>query len=211
MNIYHRAERHALMDKKPKNLTLMVEEAIKDRRKLKKLISGLYALDMERRFNSAKALGMISRVRPEFINQRWHRLFYAFDDTMSCWGVAEGLGEIARNMPELRGKVTILLNRFKKDESSCQGFVWAVCRIGQVDRNKIKDFIPDLETSLDSKDVCMLGQTIWALGELKVDGVAEKIKSFLNDSRETWIYENDSVNRKTIGKISEEALTKLHN
>jgi hypothetical protein len=70
MNIYHTAERHARMDKKPKNLTLMVEEAIKDRRKLKKLISGLYALDMEERFNSAKALGMISRVKPEFINQR---------------------------------------------------------------------------------------------------------------------------------------------
>ena len=116
------------------SIDLMVDEAIKDRRKFKKLISGLYNHNMQQRFISAKALGLVSKRKPEFIKSVWQRIFYAFDDAMSCWGVAEGLGEITRNMPELRGKITVLLNRFKRDESTCQGFKWAVCRIGQVDR-----------------------------------------------------------------------------
>ena len=191
------------------SIDLMVDESIKDYRKFKRLISLLYSLDMEKRFMAAKALGEIAKIKPEFIKRVWVRIFYAFDDTMSCWGVTEGLGEIARNMPELRGKITVLLNRFRRDESTCQGFIWAVCRIGQVDRDKINDFIPLLIISLDSEDVCMLGQAIWALGELKIKESEKKIRGFLNDSRETWIYENDSVKRKTIGKISEEALTKM--
>lgn len=137
------------------------------------------------------------------------RIFYAFDDTMSCWGVAEGLGEIARNMPELRGKITLLLSKFQHDESTCQGFVWAICRIGQVDITKIKNFIPGLISLLDSKEVCMLGQAIWALGELEILEVTERIKGFLNDNREIWIYENDSVKRKTIGEIAKEAVKKI--
>jgi len=32
---------------------------------------------------------------------------------------------------------------------------------------------------------------------------------FINDSRETWIYENDSVRRRTLGDIAGEALQKL--
>ncbi|MHA2217864.1 MAG: DVU0298 family protein [Candidatus Hodarchaeales archaeon] len=191
------------------SLDLMVNDAVKDRRKFKKLVSGLYNYDLQQRFLSAKALGIASKRKPEFIKSVWQRIFYAFDDAMSCWGVAEGLGEIARNIPELRGRITVLLNKFKKDKTSCQGFVWAVCRIGQVDKNKIKDFIPDLKDFLESSDVCMLGQAIWALGELNEKEASDKIKTFLNNNEETWIYENDSVKKKTISEISKEVLTKL--
>lgn len=188
----------------------LVEEALRDRRKLRNLIAGLYDIDMERRFRTAKALGEIASVRPEYIRQIWRRIFYAFDDTMSCWGVAEGLGEIARNMPELRGKILLLLKRFEGDEASCQGFIWAICRIGQADRSRIEDFIPELMRFLGSGDICMFGQSIWAAGELGIKDASGLIENCLGDERETWIYENDTVEKKTIGKIAEEAIGKLN-
>ncbi len=55
----------------------------------------------------------------------------------------------------------------------------------------------------------MLGQTIWALGELEILEVTERIKGFLDNDREIWIYENDSVKRKTIGEIAGEAVKKM--
>jgi len=178
-------------------------------KRLRQIIGGLYGVDMQKRFESAKALGLIAKDDPDTIEKTWNRIFYAFDDTMSCWGVAEGLGEIARNLPRLRSKILALLRKFQEDESSCQGFIWAVCRIGQVDRKLVDDFIPDLKRAIDSGSSCMIGQSLWAVGELGiVDGVSAANR-FLNDGRETWIYENDSVRRMTLGEIAGEALQKL--
>ncbi|MEE8179690.1 MAG: hypothetical protein V3T89_01010 [bacterium] len=39
--------------------------------------------------------------------------------------------------------------------------------------------------------------------------VTERIKGFLDNDREIWIYENDSVKRKTIGEIAKEAVKKI--
>ncbi len=187
----------------------LIREAVQDPRKIKGIISSLYDEDMEQRFAAAKALGEIARIMPDQISRKWRRIFEAFDDTMSCWGIAEAMGEIARNIPELRGKISLRLRKFQRDECTCQGYLWAVCRIGQVEMEKVRDWIPDLLSALDSKNVCIVGQAIWALGELGIGEGREKIRDFLSDSRETWLYENDSVLVKKIGTIATEALAKL--
>lgn len=135
--------------------------------------------------------------------------FYAFDDTMSCWGAAEALGEIGRNLPEMRSKIVLFLRKFERDECSCQGFIWAVTRIGQVDRDKVEGIIPDLMSFLNSENVCIIGQSIWALGELGIKEASERIKDFLNDNRATWVYDNDTARRRTITEIAQEAVEKL--
>lgn len=187
----------------------LVAEAIRDHRNLKKIISLLYDADMRNRLMGAKAIGEIAKRSPEIIKKRWNRIFYAFDDTMSCWGAAEALGEIGRNIPEMRSRIVLFLRKFEKDEISCQGFIWAITRIGQVDRDKIKDLIPDLIRFLDSKDACMVGQAIWALGELRVSDVVEKIKDFLKDERETWVYDNEIARIARVSEIAREAIEKI--
>lgn len=179
------------------------------RKQLRQIIGGLYGVDMQKRFESAQALGLIARDDPDSIEKTWNRIFYAFDDTMSCWGVAEGLGEIARNLPRLRSRILTLLRKFQTDESSCQGFIWAVCRIGQVDRKLVNDFIPDLERAVESGASCMIGQALWAIGELGLVKNLSAVSRFVNDGRETWIYENDFVRVRTLGDIAGEALQKL--
>jgi hypothetical protein len=57
------------------SITMLVDEAVKDRSKLKRLISLLYDSDMKQRFVAAKALGEIARSDPEFIKQRWRHGF----------------------------------------------------------------------------------------------------------------------------------------
>ncbi|MDA8077324.1 MAG: hypothetical protein M0Z79_00140 [Nitrospiraceae bacterium] len=176
---------------------------------IRDIVAGLYGVNMQKRFEAALALGRLAKDDPDAVTRVWNRIFYAFDDTMSCWGAAEGLGEIARNMPGMRTKILALLRKFAADEASCQGFVWAVCRIGQVDRQLIEDIIPDLERAGASPAACMVGQTLWALGELGIAGSEDRLKAFLEDIRETWIYENDAVRHKTLGEIAGEALKKL--
>lgn len=193
----------------PKNIALLVQDAINDHKKFNRIISYLYSEDMGQRFTAAKVLGEIARLKPEMIRRVWVRIFYAFDDTMSCWGVTEALGEIARNLPEDRSKIFIMLRKFERDETSCPGFIWSMSRICQVEMERIKDFIPDLMTFLNSENPCMIGQSIWAIGELGIEEAVEKINGFLGDTRKTWLYENDFVVKKTLGEISKDALEKL--
>lgn len=188
----------------------LADDVIRDHRNLKRVISLLYDADMGNRLLGALAIGRIARLSPDIIKKRWNRIFYAFDDTMSCWGAAEALGEIGRNIPEMRSRIVLFLRRFEKDESACQGFIWAICRIGQVGIEHIKDFIPDLISLLKSREPCMAGQAIWTLGELKITEAMDKIKTFLNDNRQIWLYESDSVCIKTIGRIAKEAVEKMH-
>jgi HEAT repeat protein len=188
---------------------LLVDEAIKDHRKIRNIVSLLYDEDITRRFTAVKALGEIAKREPELMKQRWERIFRSFDDTMSCWGAAEALGEIARNMPRYRRKIVLFLRVFRKDDCSCQGYIWGMCRICQVDRDWINDFAPELEGFLNSSNVCIRGQALWALGELRIKEATGRIKDFLLDEGETWYYENEAVYRKRIGTIVEEALRKL--
>ncbi len=197
------------MRKGPEGITELVGEVIRDHSKLRNIISLLYDEDMSRRFMAAKALGEIARLEPGLMKQRWERIFRACDDTMSCWGAAEALGEIGRNLPQHRRKIVLFLRGFRRDECSCQGYIWGMCRIFQVERAVTEDFMHELEGFLDSRNVCMTGQALWALGELRMREAVEKIKRFLNDKRETWIFDNEQVSMKSIAEIAREALMKL--
>ena len=55
----------------------------------------------------------------------------------------------------------------------------------------------------------MRAQALWALGELEIKDAAARIKGFLTDENEVWIFENDSVSRKSINAIAGEALKKM--
>ncbi len=144
------------------------------------------------------------------MRQRWERIFRSFDDTMSCWGVAEALSEIARNLPKQhRGKLVLVLRGLRRDDCSCQGYLWGMCRICIIDSDRRKDFVTELEEFLDSQNLCMRGQALWALGELKAANAAVRIREFLKDTAEVWIFENESAVKKTIGTIAGDALEKM--
>jgi len=191
------------------DVNLMVDEAVKDHTKIRKIVSLLYDEDMTRRLTAARALGELAKREPELMQQRWERIFRSFDDTMSCWGAAEALGELARNMPHNRGRITLFMRVFRKDDCSCQGYIWGMCRVCQVDRERIHDFAPELEGFLNSPHICLRGQALWALGELRIKEAATRMKDLLRDEGEIWYYGNETAESKKISMIAEEALKKL--
>ena len=84
-----------------------------------------------------------------------------------------------------------------------------MCRICKIEGGRVNDFVPELEAFLDSQNICMRAQSLWALGELARKESAERIKAFLKDENEVWIFEDGSVARKSIGTIAGEALEKM--
>ncbi len=191
-------------------VTQLADEAIKQPSKIRQIVSLLYNDDMERRFCAVKALGEIAKRDPTLMSQRWERIFRSFDDTMSCWGAAEALGEIARNMPQQnRSRIVQFLKVFRRDDCSCMGYLWGMCRICQIDLRWIPEFTSELQDFLSSANICIRGQALWALGELRIEEAAGRMKEFLNDDGETWYYENEAVCREKIKTIAGKALEKL--
>ncbi len=187
----------------------LVSEFLKGTKKFRHILALLYDEDMETRFLGAKVLGEVTRLKPECIRTKWYRLFCSFGDTMSCWGVAEGLGEIGRNLPESRGKIALLLKRFRNDRVTCQGYVWAVCRIGQVDRNQMKSAISGLGGFLMSADDDIVGQTIWAIGELDLRDLCGRLKPLSGDPGTVRIYDHETVRSAPIARLVGEAYEKI--
>ncbi len=188
----------------------LAEEAIKNPAKIRQIVSLLYNEDLERRFIAVVALGEIAKREPALMTQRWERIFRSFDDTMSCWGAAEALGEIARNMPQHnRSRIVQFLKAFRRDDCSCMGYLWGMCRICQVDQRWIQEFVSELKEFLSSANICIRGQALWALGELRIKELSGRMKGFLNDEGETWYYGNNEVCRNKIKTIAAEALGKL--
>ncbi len=102
-----------------KDITLLIiEEVMRDHSRLRKVIFLFYDSEMEKRFIGAKTLNEAERRMPD-VKRRWSRIFYVFDDIMSCWGAAEALGEIGRNINEMRSRIVIFLRKSEKDEVSC--------------------------------------------------------------------------------------------
>ncbi len=188
----------------------LADEAIRNPAKVRQIVSLLYNDDMERRFCAVKALGEIARREPALMTQRWERIFRSFDDTMSCWGAAEALGEIARNMPQQnRSRIVQFLKVFRRDDCSCMGYLWGMCRICQIDERWITEFVSELQEFLSSANICIRGQALWALGELGIKEASGRMRACLNDEGETWYYENEAVCCKKIKAIAGEALVKL--
>jgi hypothetical protein len=187
----------------------LVQDVLLDNKKLKHVLALLYDTDMEKRFSAARALGEIGARNPSLIEHKWRRIYAACDDTMSCWGVGEALGEIARAMPELRKRIILLLGKFYRDECTCQGYLWALARIGRVDRYSIAEQLPNLERALYSANICLVGQALWSVGELEITEATERVQKLTSDDREMWLYENDAVRVKKVGIIATEALEKI--
>ena len=168
------------------NADRLADEAIKYPSKIRQIVSLLYNDDMERRFVAVKALGAIAGREPELMSQRWERVFHSFDDTMSCWGAAEALGEIARNMPQQnRTRIIQFLRNFRRDDCSCMGYLWGMCRICQIDQRWVEGFVPKLQSLVLSANICIRGQALWALGELRIKEAAGRMKECLGDEGET--------------------------
>lgn len=182
-----------------------------DKKRLRSAMTLLFDDTEDNRLLGAKTLGEIARVRPDLIMRRWSRIYNAFDDTMSCWGVCEGLGEIARNIPELRGRIVLRLKKFRCDEVSSKGYVWAMCRVCQVDRERLEGFVPELAEFLKADEADILGQAVWAAGELGITYFYERVKAHSADRRDATVYGNDAVRRTTLSVLTAEALEKLEN
>ncbi|HIC91127.1 MAG TPA: PBS lyase [Syntrophaceae bacterium] len=192
----------------------LIDMAKQDTRVIMVLHRLLYSADEQMRWQAVEMLGKvageIADIRPRSISDLIRRLLYSCTDSAaSSWGALEAIGEIISIRPDMFGGFTPPLLSFLEDDTSRMGVLWAVGRIGKTRPDLVRKTIPHLISFLNDPEPSIRGHAAWALGMISVAETKEELKKLRNDHHAITIYENEKLQKKTVGFIARESIEKI--
>lgn len=131
----------------------------------------------------------------------------------AVWAMADESGNVPWAAPEMMAVVIkacpAQYKEFVKimvtnglDSPMCHhGVLWAVGYLGEDYLEDLEPFMPKLMKFLDAKDDELRGLAVWALKALHYGPAFDKINSMANDPAVAWIYENGTLQQKSIGQM----------
>lgn len=153
----------------------------------------------------------IAKAHPDIVRNIVGRLLWMMRDESGgiAWSAPEILGEIVRNNPELCADIAPILVSFHDEKMLTAGVLRAIGRIGDINNETTGYAVPNISPYLDSPDCTIRGYAIFALGSLEATGAIPSIEGLRNDDHLIDYYEDGELNRKTVGAIAEETLSRL--
>jgi hypothetical protein len=192
----------------------LLSMAEQDKRIIRDLQRLLYSVDKLLRWRVADTMGKVSAViaehDPGTISKLLQGLFTAITDSAaSSWGSLDAIGEIISNGPEKFAGYLSQLFQFARDRDLLAETLRALGKIGErspdLIRNKAFHFIPLL---LDP-DPEVQGYTAILLGNLSAHEARDDLKRLQGDPAVIEIYRDGDLEKRTIGQLASEALTKI--
>ncbi len=186
-----------------------------DRRILNLLISLTYDKQSLVCWHAIEAIGKvtkeIAKVNPDLVRNTIGRLLWMIRDESGGigWSSPEILGEIVRNNSELFQDIAPIIVSFLDEEMLSAGVLWAIGRIGGVSAGLVEDAISVILPYLNNPDQTLRGLAVWALGEIGASENIGEMEKLRNDNNYITFYDEGELTRKTVGDITEEAITKL--
>ena len=183
-------------------------------KKERKLIRLLYSPDTQFRNRAAEALGRISaRVaedNPSSISRLLQRLFTAISDTAaSSWGAFEAIGEIIRHKIDLFGGYIPQLYQFLGDETRRAIVLQTLGAIAAERPDLLRKHSLHFIAYLKDPDPAVRGYTARLLGNLGASEVTKDLEPLRDEKTQIEIYENGTLEKKTVGQVAGEALASL--
>jgi len=181
------------------------------------LMGLLYRQEESLRHGAAYVLGLIAkRVYPEdqeIVRQILQKLLWSLNDESGfvCWGAPEAIGEIVRNIPDLKPIYAQFLISFLchpqvvlNNDYLERGTLIALARIGKLDNHLKKQLEPILQRYIDGDDREMRELALWCglvtgIGKRK-DIVAP---GAYDETSEIFVYESGVKVKKPLSEIEE--------
>ncbi|MFH1488935.1 MAG: DVU0298 family protein, partial [Pseudomonadota bacterium] len=196
------------------SLEALLDLAGGDQRILRDLKRLLYTPDKLSRWRAADVMGQVSAViaerDPGAISRLLQGLFTSLVDTAaSSWGALNAIGEIIRSRPEQFAGYIPQIYKMAGDRELLPEILRALGRIGERRpeplRKQTLHFLPFLRDT----DTEIRGYTVILLGHLGAREAIDDLKELLQDSGELDVYGEGKMERKSIGRLAEQALGKL--
>lgn len=191
---------------------------------LKQLQAGLPAAQPIIKWRAVTALGQVVRglaardLEParEFVR----RLLWCLNEESGAvpWGVAEALGEISANSPELAREYANLQTSYIWPQGNflefaplLSGAVWGVGRLASVHPELARGCcaLERLVQLLDWPDPTVRGMAAWALGWLGDDEALKPLGRMAGDTAEVVLWDGGELRRSSVAGLAVEAIKKI--
>jgi HEAT repeat protein len=192
---------------------------------LKPLQASLAAGEARIRWRAITALGLVvpnlAVDDPEAAREFLRRLLWCLNEESGAapWGVAEALGEILANLPDLAPEYANLLlsyvwpgGNFLDWGPLLAGAVWGVGRLAQAQpelmrqRGAMERLLPLLE----HQEAAVRGMAAWALGNLGQAGAVPALERLIHDPAGVELWQGNALGQATVGKLVREAINKIY-
>jgi hypothetical protein len=192
----------------------LLAAAEEDRRILRDLKRLLYSADPLLLRRAAEALGRVSAViarsDPGSITRLLQGLFSSITDTAaSSWGAIDAIGEVMASRPDLFSGFLPQLIQLSRAPSFLEGVLRALERIAESRADILKDLFPWMIDLLTHPVPGVRGTAAVLLGNLKAGAARETLETLRDDQAEINVYRHGVMEKKTVGQLAEEALSKV--
>ena len=188
--------------------------AAQDRKLIRNLQRLLYSGDDLFRLRAAETLGRVSAIiaerDPGAISKLLQRLFYAITDTAAfTWGAFEAIGQIIAHKAELFSGYVPQLYQFLPNKDLRAQVLQTVGTIARVRPDLFRKHTFHFISFLTDPDFQVRGYAARILENLSAHEAREALEKLRDESLEIGIYDNGSLQQKTVGQVASEALEKL--
>ncbi len=196
---------------KVEHLLSMAEQ---DKRIIRDLQRLLYSVDNLLRLRAADALGKVSALiaqnDPGTISKLLQGFFTSIADSAgSSWGAMDAIGEIISNRPEQFAGYIPQLYYFMRDKALLVGVLRALGKIAGKRPDLIRKVTFRFITLLRDPDPEIHGYTAILLGNLGAHEARDGLRILRDDPTAIEIYRDGGLEKRTIGQLASEALTKI--
>ncbi len=174
----------------------------------------LYSGDRLLRQRAADALGktcaVIGEKSPGTVSKLLQGLFYSITDTAAFSpGSFEAIGEIISSRTDLYAGYTAQLYQFLADETRKAQALQAIAKIAKADAVPLRKHTFHFFSFLEDPDPDVRGYAAWLMGNLRAKEAKEDLEKLTQESHEIEIYSNGKLEKKTIGQVASEAISRL--
>ncbi len=188
--------------------------AHEDKRVIRYLQRLLYSGDIRFRKRAAEFLGsacaVVGEKDPGLVSKLLQGLFYSITDTAAFSpGAFEAIGEIISHRPDLFGGYVPQLYQFLGDETRKAQALQALGRIAKLRPELLRKHTFYFFPFFEDTNPAVRGYTAWLIGNLGAHEAKKDLEKLLQESHEIEVYEEGNLDKKTLGQIASEALSKL--
>lgn len=188
--------------------------AKQDKRIIRYLQRLLYSVDNLLRLRAADAIGKVSALiaqnDPGTISKLLQGFFTSIaDSAASSWGAVDAIGEIISNRPEQFAGYIPQLHYFIRDKALVVAVLRALGKIAGKRPDLLRKFTFRFIALLRDPDPEIQGYTAILLGNLSAHEARDDLKRFQDDPAVIEIYRDGDLEKRTIGQLASEALTRI--
>jgi len=192
----------------------ILNAAREDKKVIRYLQRLLYSGDAQFRQRAAETLGRVCAVigerDPGIVSKLLQGLFYSLVDTAAFPpGAFEAIGEIISHRPDLFGGYAPQLYQFVADQTRKAQALQTLGRIAKSSPDILRKHTLHFFAFLEDSDPAVRGYTAWLMGNLGAQEAKKDLEKLLGESHEIEIYENGSIEKKSVGQVASEALEKM--